>query len=497
MKSRPLFTILLLLLLTPASLMAAETQGPWLEPSLMMVNSGMRQMNWGYDTSPFATGQQTADDGTGFFNSGVDGYDYPWFFETRMRPALTFHGNARLRGLLQMELNSVWGRESSVGNMDYGHGYLGKLRMRQYWMSADLQLTGDRLTTVQLGRQPFDTLHGIVVGLPMMEGIRLQGLIPKDWGNLRLSSAIVDTRGNLDVKNTWHYLRWDPKPIGRFQTSLYGCYLHLNDDANPDLNQYKDPLSYTKAPRLTNGSFIMGRDDLDNPTGGVADVFWLGAHTSGSHGPFFITGDAIVNFASFAQSDTSLAGFTSGTGFFLHGEVTYDTGVFGIGPSLVFASGSDGDRSADSYTGFLGMAPDYGYTRMFFDGAPIYNVFGHDDASVTGSGLAALKIASFYRLSAETRLNLQVAFLNAHKDRPQMPDPDRGLDYARQAEGAGTYYGTEMNLWVDWAPVEGVNFTAEVDLLVPGSYYKGNDVNGFGTDLDNAYRILLSSQVNF
>ena len=45
--------------------------------------------------------------------------------------------------------------------------------------------------------------------------------------------------------------------------------------------------------------------------------------------------------------------------------------------------------------------------------------------------------------------------------------------------------------------MEKVNFTVEFDAILPGSYYEGNDSNGFGTDLDSAYRILLSSQIMF
>ena len=134
---------------------------------------------------------------------------------------------------------------------------------------------------------------------------------------------------------------------------------------------------------------------------------------------------------------------------------------------------------------------------MFFDGAPIFNVFGHDDASVTGSGLMAIKINTFYRVGADTRLNATVAFLGSHKNRPQMPDPLKNLVYAEKAAGSGKYYGTELNLWLDWAPVSGVNFTAEFDALLPGSYYQGDNENGFATDPDAAYRILLSSQVSF
>ena len=134
---------------------------------------------------------------------------------------------------------------------------------------------------------------------------------------------------------------------------------------------------------------------------------------------------------------------------------------------------------------------------MFFDGAPIFNVFGHDDASVTGSGLLAIKLNTFYRVGADTRLNATLAFLGSHQSRPQMPDADRGLVYAAKAEGSGKYYGTELNLWLDWAPLDGVNFTAEFDALLPGSYYEGNDTNGFASELDMAYRILLSSQVAF
>jgi len=494
---RMTISFIVLVLLMGTALAAAENDHSWIEPGFYMVNNGMRQMNWGYDMTPFAQGQSTADDGNGFFNSDVDGFDYPWFFETRMRPHLTFYGNDRVSGHLQLELNSVWGRESSVGNMQFGHGYAGRLRFRQYWVNTRL---GDRLgrpIDLKIGRQDFSTMNGVIVGLPMMEGISLRGLLPESIGSLWIGSAVVDTRSSLAIKNTWHSLKFTPKPVGRFQPVFYASYLHINDDAVTDENYYIDPLTYNKAPHLTNGSWIMGRGADGEPSHGVADVFWLGAQTSGVLGAFFINAHAVVDFASFAQGDSSIANFTTGTGLFFESSVTYDTGLFGIGPSFIFTSGHNGDQQADSYNGFLGMTPDVGFTRMFFDGAPIYNIFGHDDASVTGSGLLALKLNTFYRIGADTRLNATVAFLGSHKARPQMPDPDRGLVYAAEAEGSGKYYGTEFNLWLDWAPVEGVNFTAEVDAILPGSYYQGNNTNGFATELDTAYRILLSSQVAF
>ncbi len=495
--NRILFLVLVFLILASNLLAGPNDDRPWVEPGFYMVNNGMRQMNWGYDMTPFAQGQTTGSDGSGFFNSGVTGFDYPWFFETRMRPNLTFHGNDRVSGHLQMELNSAWGRESSVGSMQFGHGYTGRLRFRQYWVNTSLATASDRPIDLKIGRQDFSTMHGIVVGLPMMEGISIQGLLPEKFGSLWLGSAIVDTRGNLDIKNSFHSLRFTPAHQGRFQSVFYASYLHINDDADPNENQYKDPLNFNKAPQLTNGSWIMGRGTDGLPTQGVADVFWLGAQTNGTIGPFFISGHAIMDLASFAQGDSSTSEFSKGLGAFFEGSLTYDTGVFGIGPSFLFTSGHNGDQQTNSYNGFLGMTSDVGFTRMFFDGAPIFNVFGHDDASVTGSGLMALKLNTFYRVGPDTRLNATVAFLGSHKTRPQMPDPDRGLLYSPQAEGAGKYYGTELNLWLDWAPVEGVNFTVEYDALLPGSYYQGNNLNGFGTDLDTAYRILLSSQVAF
>jgi hypothetical protein len=495
MKKVLLTTLLLILVTGNISSWALEYE-PAIKPSFYMVNNGMRQMNWGYDTSPFAQGQTTAADGRGFFNSQVDGFDYPWFFETRMRPGLVYTGGPKLNGMLEMELNSAWGRESSVGSIEFGHGYRGKLRFRQYWVETRLG-DGQGSLDLKLGRQNFSTMHGVIVGLPMMEGIKVSGLVPASWGILTLGSAIVDTRGDLEVKNTWHQIRFDPTFMGRFDSALYAGYLHINDDADPDQNRYKDPLSYTKAPQLTNGSWIMGRDADDRPTGGVADVFWLGLQSNGVIGPVFVSGHAVLNFASFAQSDSSLSHLSSGSGLFLDFSATYDTGLFGIGPEFIFTSGHDGNRESDSYGGFLGLAPDVGFTRMFFDGAPIFNVFGHDDASVTGSGLVALKLNTFYRIGADTRLNAAVAFLNAHKNRPQMPDTERGLVYHPVAEGSGKYYGTELNLWFDWEPINGVIFTTELDAILPGNYFKGNDRNGFGRELDPAYRILLSSQVSF
>lgn len=495
---KKLMCLFCLLIIVPTAASGALDDGrPWLEPDFYMVNNGMRQMNWGYDTTPFAQGQTTADDGSGFFNSGVDGMDYPWFFETRMRTGFTFHGNERLSGRLQMELNSAWGRESSAGSMEYGHGYTGRLRFREYWVNTRLGNQTDRPIDLKLGRQSFSTMNGVVVGLPMMEGISLSGLLPESIGSLWIGSAIVDTRSNLSVKNSLHSLRFKPDNMGRFQSVFYTSYLHINDDANADENQYKDPLNFNKSPQLTNGSWIMGRGPGGEPTHGVADVFWLGAQTSGVVGAFFVNAHAVVDFASFAQGDSSLAAFSSGTGFFFESSVTYDTGLFGIGPSFIFTSGHDGDQQAGSYNGFLGMVPDVGFTRMFFDGAPIFNIFGHDDASVTGSGLVALKLNTFYRVGADTRLNATVAFLSSHKARPQMPDADRGLVYASEADGAGKYYGTELNLWLDWAPLDGVNFTVEFDALLPGSYYEGSGDNGFSTELDSAYRVLFSSQVSF
>ncbi len=483
--------------LSPENSVAELDNGsPWLEPSFYMVNSGMRQMNWGYNTAPFAREQTTSNDGNGFFNSEAKGMDYPWFFETRMRPGLQFHGSRKVTGMLEMEINSVWGRESSVGSMEAGHGYTGKVRFRQYWVESKLGSQNHPIN-LKLGRHDFSTMNGVVVGLPMMEGISIDGFLPPGNGKVSLGSAIVDTRGTLNVKNTWHKLRYDPEPWARFKTVFYANYLHLNDDAVADENRYRDPLTYNKSPQLTNGSWIMGRGSDDAPTGGVADVFWLGAQTSGSINPFFINGHAIISVASFDQADTSLSSFNKGVGFFFETSVTYDTGLFGIGPSFLFTSGHDGNRESASYTGFLGMTPDVGFTRMFFDGAPIFNVFGHDDASVTGSGLIAVKLNAFYRVGADTRLNATLALLSSHKKRPQMPDPDRGYVYAEKAEGAGRYYGTELNLWLDWGPMDEINFTAEVDFILPGSYYEGNNANGFGTELDAAYRILLSSQIMF
>jgi hypothetical protein len=117
---------------------------------------------------------------------------------------------------------------------------------------------------------------------------------------------------------------------------------------------------------------------------------------------------------------------------------------------------------------------------------------------VQGSGLLAAKAYTKFTPLEWLVINLQGAALGAQYNRPQVEEriatPNLMIPYRQVARGAGSYYGTEADLWLEFKPMQRLTWLVEVDYFHPGNYFKGPGQNrenppGFLDELDPAWRV--------
>ena len=504
MKRTLLFALALLIIFAAVAIAQEQDEYPSLGADIYFQALFVNQHNFRPSSGMFGDSMGLA---TGNFTNDIDN-DFDQVLESRFRFFLKAEITPQIRGRFTLEVNPEYGHERGFGDFRINNGSsgTGELRIKHFYIEAD-HLNGN--LGYRVGRQGFGTPQSLIVGDPDAEGITLWGK-SDIAGKVTLQAAVVDTNETREIEDIYSHIRYDAPTINKISTiTVYGSSLVIRDLNGGANNQ---------APEIDNGGgssigrFIMGPSNVDMPSGSRADLYWAGLQLTNRVGNFFAEFDAVASLGTVDVGESFHLEDTDGDG---DDEVVYDnkpwnnikevrgyTGMlelaysrawYRIGAAGAFASGHVPDPESDVYTGYVDINADFTFTRFFFDGGPYLVTTGFASPTVQGSGLTAAKLYFMTNPTYWLEANLQVAGLSAVTDRPQLDDGVN--EYADAAKNAGKYYGSEVDLWLVFKPINHINWLLEFDYFQPGDYFAGTgtDVddpgNGFMESLDPAWKI--------
>ena len=142
----------------------------------------------------------------------------------------------------------------------------------------------------------------------------------------------------------------------------------------------------------------------------------------------------------------------------------------GLGATLLYLSGDNPPKLTSTtpqrYHSFIGIAPYWAWTGLFFSGGLNQGLFPGRAAAagVDGRGVDGGAVRGEW--SGDTlRATLSAAFLWGPAGPP-----------LKELSGGGSFYGVETDLVVEWTLVELVGIGVEGDLFRPGSFFRRHDL---------------------
>jgi hypothetical protein len=134
-----------------------------------------------------------------------------------------------------------------------------------------------------------------------------------------------------------------------------------------------------------------------------------------------------------------------------------------LGAFFLYLSGGTfpaGQNATGEYRGFLGIAPFITATNLFFAGGLSESFAARQSTApgVNGRGVSAPGLSLSYDPTESFGLDLEAAYLTAPVNGPL----------------GGGVYGTEVDAGLSWSPRPWLVLGAELDVLVPGSFYAGS-----------------------
>jgi hypothetical protein len=134
-----------------------------------------------------------------------------------------------------------------------------------------------------------------------------------------------------------------------------------------------------------------------------------------------------------------------------------------LGAFFLYLSGGTfpvGQNVTGEYRGFLGIAPFVTATNLFFAGGLSESFAARQSTApgVNGRGVTAPGLSLSYDPTESLGLDLKAAYLVAPVNGPL----------------GGSVYGTEVDAGLSWSPRPWLVLGAELDVLVPGSFYAGS-----------------------
>lgn len=465
---------------------ADENTYPYLDADIYFHALLVHQENFSPTDGVF--GSSMAAD-TGNFNSEVADNDYNQLLESRFRFFLTGHMSQQVLGRFTLEINPEYGHEQGFGDFrvnNAGSG-TGEIRIKHAYIEVNHPVGG--VLGYRIGRQSFSSPMSLIVGDPDAEGMTLW-YKNKKAGKFTLAAAAADTSDNHEIEDIYSHFRYDlPAFSPWLGATIYGSALVVRDLTAGDLNS---PPEINRGGRSAINAFLLGPSDATAASGSRADLYWTGLQIRRVAGNFNSQIDAVVNFGNFNPAETYDTKLKDVLGYLFMLNASYGRSFYRFGVAGAFVSGHSPDPESETYFGYLDVNADFTFTRFFFDGGPYLVSTGFTSPSVQGSGLMAAKIYLYTNPTYWLAVNLQVATLSAATDRPQPASDPQG--YRSYADDSGRYYGTEVDLWLEFTPVADVHWLLEADYFEPGSYFMGtgddeNVGNGFFKDPDPAFRL--------
>jgi hypothetical protein len=448
----------------------------------------------------------------GDFNTDIETEAFKQTVESRFRLFLTSAVTEQITGRFALEVNPEYGREQGFGDfrVNNAENGTGELRMKYFFIEVNHDVGGT--LGYRIGRQSFQTPNNLVVGDPDAEGATFW-YQNDEVGTFGLAAAIVDTREARRIEDVYGNFKYTFPENLHLNGSVYLSSLLFNDRTGGPNNS---------APEISRGggsdigAWLVGPSDAANASMSTGQLYWAGINLAARPGNFALDFDAVFDFGNIdpgnliIEQSTPVASddaeaeppvsiepasvIDTVQGSLFLADASYAATSWKIGASGAFASGHDPDPSATRFTAYLDVNADFQFTRFFFDGGPYLVTTNFVSPAVQGSGLIGGKLyASAYPLTG-VAINVQAAALAAHYDRPVPEDPTSDVRYDAVAPGAGRYYGTEVDFWVEFMPMDKLHWLAEVDYFRPGNYFAGKETShgkpaDFLEQPDGAWRV--------
>lgn len=149
------------------------------------------------------------------------------------------------------------------------------------------------------------------------------------------------------------------------------------------------------------------------------------------------------------------------------GQAELHYGLTGAVDLGLFAFGLSGDQpprvrdNEPAYGGFVGIAPYWVWTSIFFSGGLNQGFFAGRTtaAGINGHGVVGFG-PSLELAKGDLRLDWRIAYLRAMAPPPPAP-----------LGGPGMSYGVELDVLGKWETTEWLSLALETDILVPGAYF--------------------------
>ena len=438
---------------------------------------------------------------SGNFNEEVDN-DYDSLIESRFRFFLTGYMTEWASGRFTLEINPEYGHEQGFGDFrvnNAGSGS-GEIRIKHFYIDVHHDVGGT--LGYRVGRQSFSSPESLIVGDPDAEGLTIYYKHPK-VGKFTLAGAAADTSQTQEVEDIYALLRYDsPTFANSTNLTLYGSTLIVRDKTVDKNNS---------APEINNGGnsnigeYLMGESNSERTSGTYSNLYWVGVQGKRKDGDFEVQVDGVVSIGTIdyerkpdysddyeEDEDKDESNIDEILGYMAMLNASYGRSFYRFGVAGAYVSGHSPNPDASVYTGYVDANASFTFTRFFFCGGPYIQSSGFGSPSVQGSGLIGAKFYLYTNPTYWLALNAQVAALSAATDRPRQQSDDK--EYRSYDENAGKYYGTEIDFWAVFTPVERVNWLVEVDYFHPGTYWAGtkddeDEGNGFLRSLDPAWRV--------
>lgn len=447
---------------------------------------------------------------TGNFSDQFDAEQYKHVVESRFRLFLTPVLSEDVKARFTVEVNPEYGREQGFGDFRVNNASsgTGELRIKHFYVEAEHDVGGQ--LGYRIGRQGYGTPNALVVGDPDAEGVTLWYRDDK-VGRAQLAGAIVDTRDTREIEDIYSNFTYQFPTNPMLAGSVYLSSLVFRDRSPGEQNA---PPEISRGGGSDIGTWLAGPSNVDRASYSRGQLYWAGTQLLYNQHNVAMDFNAILNFGHLdpgrvvietaedilenegevvtEEKPASYIDTVQGSLFLL--DVSYGQTFWRVGTGGAFVSGHDPDPNATRYTGYLDVNADFAFTRFFFDGGPYLVSTGFATPAVQGSGLIAGKAYARFFPTDWLELNLQGAALAAQFDRPEPADRVTGRTYDAVADGAGRYYGTEVDFWMVFSPQRRLHWLAEVDYFVPGNYFRGISENpktiyDFAPEPDPAWRI--------
>jgi hypothetical protein len=411
--------------------------------------------------------------------------------ETQFRLGVTGQFADHILGRVLVEMNPANAREQGFGdplaNVPIGNSE--NLRLKNYYIEAEHDLGG--WLGYRIGRQTYNTPRALVVGNADAPGMSLWWRGP-EIGKFMGQAAALDFHGSSEIEDVYAAASYEFPENPDYRGSIYLSSLSFRDrsagagNAPPEIS-----LGGTSAI----GSWLAGPSTTIMPSDAHGHLFWAGWDFALDRQGLKVDADVAMNFGSMTPGPNSGAHINNIQGFLAMLNAGYGHDFWRFGGAGAFVSGHNPRPEATRYTGFLDIKANFDFTRFFFDGGPYQAATGFLSPGVQGSGLVGGKAYAQFTPLDWLAINTQVAALAAQFSRPQFANDlvTPAVPYSSVAKDAGRYYGTEIDLWLEFTPVKHLGWLAEVDYFQPGNYFKGpatdkENPSGFLAKPDPAWR---------